>query len=314
MLPTWRLTGGFGGSFKDNHRPPSSSSVVRERRGRPSRQHTRRRTYIVEIAQGSRTMNVSTAGHGGGRQAYSRFRLIPCGMSCASAHPPRAHAMPSDRSKAWVNAGGKGNLEMREIWATLRTVPAANRAHRDSRRRGRAGHLPCHGYQIIGDENPLTVCSPASLPRTERPCPLRWEKYMTVVFITGRLCEKDASTTSRQGRQGFSITEHQRRTGQRRREEIVTSSHLHHAKSRPPSDVVVLADPTPSATTDLARGRHARNHSRDLHHHPGRGGGDGGHSLTSRRRAREEKPHSSGAWPHARHRLVPLQARGLQRS
>lgn len=88
---------------------------------------------------------------------------------------------------------------------------------------------------------------------------------MTVVFITGRLCEKDANTTSRQGRQGVSITEHQRRTGQRRREEIVTSSHLHHAKSRPPSDVVVLADPTPSATTDLARGRHARNHSRDLH-------------------------------------------------
>lgn len=196
-----------------------------------------------------------------GRHTRGKFRLLPCGMSCASAHPPRAHAMPSDRSKAWANAGGKGNLEMREIWATLRTVPLRIVHTEIAGEGGEPGICPVDGYQIIGDENPLTVCSPASLPRTERPCPLRWEKYMTVVFITGRLCEKDASTTSRQGRQGVSITEHQRRTGQRRREEIVTSSHLHHAKSRPPSDVVVLADPTPSATTDLARGRHARNHS-----------------------------------------------------
>lgn len=175
-----------------------------------------------------------------------------------------------------------------EIWLPFAQFPLRIVHTEIAGEGGEPGICPVDGYQIIGDENPLTVCSPASLPRTERLCPLRWEKYMTVVFITGRLCEKDASTTSRQGRQGVSITEHQRRTGQRRREEIVTSSHLHHAKSRPPSDVVVLADPTPSATTDLARGRHARNHSRDLHHHPGRGGGDGGHSLTSRRRAREE--------------------------
>lgn len=60
--------------------------------------------------------------HARGQDAVATVRAASPSTSCAGA---LAYAMPSDRSKAWANAGGKAKLEMREreIWATLCTVP-----------------------------------------------------------------------------------------------------------------------------------------------------------------------------------------------